>query len=112
MDKKIRVVIVDDSPSMRALLARIVSSSPKLEVAGTAPDALVAREVIMRVNPDVITLDIEMPHMNGLDFLKQLMQHRPTPVIIIGAKTQIIPICCPKASRLALLIFWQNPAIR
>lgn len=110
MDKKIRVVIVDDSPSMRALLARIVSSSPKLEVAGTAPDAIVAREVIMRVNPDVITLDIEMPHMNGLDFLKQLMQHRPTPVIIIAGENPNNPDMLPKSVSLGAFDFLAKPS--
>lgn len=110
MDKKIRVVIVDDSPSMRALLARIVSASPKLEVVGMAPDAIAARELIMRVNPDVITLDIEMPHMNGLDFLKQLMQHRPTPVIIIAGENPNNPDMLPQSVSLGAFDFLAKPS--
>jgi two-component system chemotaxis response regulator CheB len=83
--RRIRVLIVDDSAVVRKMLTSTITAEPDLEVVGTAPDAFVARDKILQLKPDVITLDIEMPGMNGLVFLKKLMQYRPTPVIVISS---------------------------
>jgi two-component system chemotaxis response regulator CheB len=83
----IRAVIVDDSATMRALIAAALTADPEIEVAGFAADPLEAREVIKSVNPDVITLDIEMPNMNGLHFLQRLMRLRPMPVVMVSTLT-------------------------
>lgn len=88
MSKPIRVLIVDDSATMRELLSNILSEDPDIEVVGTAPDPLVTRKKIKALNPDVITLDVEMPRMDGLSFLERLMRLRPTPVIMISGLTQ------------------------
>lgn len=83
----IKVLIVDDSALMRALLTEIISGAPDLEVVGSAPDPIAAREMIKALNPDVLTLDVEMPRMDGLDFLDRLMRLRPMPVIMISSFT-------------------------
>jgi two-component system chemotaxis response regulator CheB len=83
----IKVLIVDDSALMRALLAEIVGDAPDLEVVGSAPDAAAARDMIKTLNPDVLTLDVEMPGMNGLEFLDRLMKLRPMPVVMISSLT-------------------------
>ncbi len=83
-----RVLIVDDSATMRALLARLLDSEDDLEVVGTAADAIEARAMIKELNPDVVTLDVEMPGMNGLDFLEKIMRLRPMPVVIVSGVTQ------------------------
>ena len=80
-----RVLIVDDSAIVRKVLTDILSAEPDLEVVGAAPDPYVARDKILSLNPDVITLDIEMPRMDGLTFLDRIMQHRPMPVVIISS---------------------------
>jgi two-component system chemotaxis response regulator CheB len=85
---KIRVLIIDDSSLIRKLLTEILSSSPDIEVVGVAADPLIAREMIKQLNPDVLTLDIEMPHMDGITFLKNLMRLRPTPVVMISTLTE------------------------
>lgn len=84
----IRVLIVDDSPTMRAILMSRLSAEADISVIGTAGNAAEARELIKLFNPDVVTLDIEMPGMNGLDFLEKIMQLRPTPVIVVSGSTQ------------------------
>jgi two-component system, chemotaxis family, protein-glutamate methylesterase/glutaminase len=84
---KIKVVVVDDSALIRTLLKEIINSQPDMEVIGAAPDPLVAREMIRSLNPDVITLDVEMPRMDGLDFLEKLMRLRPMPVLMISTLT-------------------------
>src|SRR6202162_1391452 len=87
MKKKIRVLVVDDSAVMRQLLSEILASDPQIEVVGTAPDPYVAREKIKALNPDVLTLDVEMPRMDGLTFLRNLMRLRPMPVIMVSSLT-------------------------
>ena len=82
-----RVLIIDDSALVRSLLTEIVNREPDLEAIGAAPDPLVAREMIRALNPDVVTLDIEMPKMDGLDFLERLMRLRPTPVVMVSTLT-------------------------
>ena len=84
----VRVLIVDDSALMRQLLATLLEADPEIEVVGTAADPHIARERIKALNPDVITLDIEMPHMDGLTFLRKIMTLRPTPVVMISTLTQ------------------------
>jgi two-component system, chemotaxis family, protein-glutamate methylesterase/glutaminase len=86
--RPVRVLIVDDSALMRQLLATLLEADPEIEVVGTAADPHVARERIKALNPDVITLDIEMPHMDGLTFLRKIMALRPTPVVMISTLTQ------------------------
>ncbi len=88
LGRKVRVLIVDDSAIVRKLLAEALSSEPDLEVVGTAPDPYIARDKILSLNPDVLTLDIEMPRMDGISFLRKLMQYRPMPVIIISSLGQ------------------------
>jgi len=87
IDRKIRVLIVDDSAFVRDVLSKEVSRDSDIEVVGTAPDPYIARDKIVQLKPDVITLDIEMPKMDGITFLKKLMQHFPLPVIIISSLT-------------------------
>ncbi len=84
----IRVLIIDDSPTMRAILLARLREQHDIEVVGTASDAVEGREMIKRLDPDVVTLDIEMPGMNGLDFLEKIMTLRPTPVIVVSGMTR------------------------
>jgi two-component system chemotaxis response regulator CheB len=85
---KIKVLIVDDSALVRKIMSDVLSSDPGLEVVGTAMDAHAAREKIKRLNPDVITLDIEMPKMDGITFLKNLMRLNPLPVVMVSTLTE------------------------
>lgn len=85
---KIKVLIIDDSALIRSILTEIVKSQNDMEVVGVAPDPLVARELIKQTNPDVLTLDVEMPKMDGLDFLEKLMRLRPMPVIMVSSLTE------------------------
>lgn len=87
-ENQIKVLVVDDSVIFRRVLANAVDSDPGLKLIGTAADVFKAVEIIEKVTPDVITLDIEMPHMNGLTFLKKLMQQHPIPVIIVSSITK------------------------
>ena len=84
----IRVVIVEDSPTMRAILMNRLGKEPDIEVVAAAANAAEGRQMIRELDPDVVTLDIEMPGMNGLDFLAKIMELRPTPVIIVSGSTQ------------------------
>lgn len=84
---KIKVLCVDDSSLMRQLMTEIVNSHPDMEMVASAPDPLVARELIKQFNPDVLTLDVEMPRMDGLDFLEKLMRLRPMPVVMVSSLT-------------------------
>jgi two-component system, chemotaxis family, protein-glutamate methylesterase/glutaminase len=83
----IKVLIVDDSALMRAMLTQIIGGVPDIEVVGSAPDPLAAREMIKALNPDVLTLDVEMPKMDGLEFLDRLMRLRPMPVVMVSSLT-------------------------
>jgi len=85
---KIRLLIVDDSALVRKVLSEIFSSSPDIEVVGTAADPFIARDKIKKLNPDVLTLDVEMPRMDGLTFLSNLMRLRPLPVVMISTLTE------------------------
>jgi two-component system chemotaxis response regulator CheB len=85
--RPIRVLVVDDSPSMRALIAHKLSSDPGIQVVGQAADPLQARDAIKALNPDVMTLDVEMPKMNGLEFLEKVMRLRPLPVLMVSSLT-------------------------
>ncbi|WP_428675157.1 protein-glutamate methylesterase/protein-glutamine glutaminase [Roseibium sp.] len=84
----VRVLIVDDSALIRKMLTEMLSRDPDIEVIGTAQDPYVAREKIKSLNPDVITLDIEMPKMDGIEFLKKIMKLRPMPVLMVSSLTQ------------------------
>lgn len=85
---KIKVLIVDDSALIRGVMKEIINSQPDMEVVGVAPDPLVARDLIKQTNPDVLTLDVEMPKMDGLDFLERLMRLRPMPVVMVSSLTE------------------------
>jgi len=96
MDRqKIKVFIVDDSAIVRKIFSEEISKESDMEVIGTAPDPFVARDKIVHQKPDVMTLDIEMPRMDGLTFLKKLMKHYPLPVLIVSSLT-------PKGSKMAM----------
>ena len=84
----IQVLIVDDSALVRKVMTEILSSDSLIEVVGTAPDAQIATRQIRKLNPDVITLDIQMPGMNGLDYLERLMKSQPRPVVMVSSLTQ------------------------
>jgi two-component system, chemotaxis family, protein-glutamate methylesterase/glutaminase len=84
-NSKIRVLVVDDSAIVRKMLSASLSNEADIEVVGTAPDPFVARDKILTLKPDVITLDIEMPRMDGITFLRKLMAHHPLPVVIISS---------------------------
>jgi two-component system chemotaxis response regulator CheB len=85
---RIRVLIVDDSALVRRILTEVLSADPALEVVGTASDAYVARDKIKQLNPDVLTLDVEMPKMDGVTFLRNLMRLRPMPVVMVSSLTE------------------------
>jgi two-component system chemotaxis response regulator CheB len=92
---KLKVLIVDDSAIVRKIFTEVLSREPDLEVVGTAPDPYVARDKIVQSRPDVITLDVEMPRMDGLTFLKKIMHYHPLPVIIVSSLT-------PRGGKMAL----------
>jgi two-component system chemotaxis response regulator CheB len=86
--QKIKVLCVDDSALIRSLMTEIINGQPDMTVVATAPDPLVARDLIKQHNPDVLTLDVEMPRMDGLDFLEKLMRLRPMPVVMVSSLTE------------------------
>ena len=108
---KTRVLIIDDSALVRSILTDIINKEADLEVIGAAPDPLVAREMIRASNPDVLTLDVEMPKMDGLDFLERLMRLRPMPVLMVSTLTQRGAEVTMKALELGAIDFVAKPKI-
>ena len=84
----VKVLIVDDSATARAIVKEILESSSRIEVVGVAADAFIARDKIIKLAPDVVCLDVEMPRMDGITFLKKLMKYKPTPVVMVSSLTQ------------------------
>src|SRR5579862_3712442 len=84
-ERRVRVLIVDDSASVRQILTRELGRDPGIEVVGAAGDPYIARDKILAGNPDVLTLDVEMPRMDGITFLKKLMIHHPMPVVVLSS---------------------------
>lgn len=109
--KKIRVVVVDDSALVRGLLTEIINRQKDMECVGAANDPLIAREMIRDLNPDVITLDIEMPRMDGIDFLSRLMRLRPMPVVMISTLTERGAEVTMRALELGAVDFVAKPRI-
>lgn len=109
--KKIRVIVVDDSALVRSLLSEIISRQPDMECVGAANDPLVAREMIRELNPDVVTLDIEMPKMDGIEFLARLMRLRPMPVVMISTLTERGAEITMRALELGAVDFVAKPRI-
>ena len=108
---KTRVVVVDDSALVRGLLAEIINRQPDMECVGSASDPFAAREMIRNLNPDVITLDVEMPRMDGLDFLSKLMRLRPMPVVMVSTLTERGAEVTLKALELGAVDFVAKPKI-
>lgn len=109
--KKIRVLNVDDSALMRQVLAALLAKDPGIEVIGAAPDPYVAREKIKALNPDVITLDVEMPRMDGLTFLEKLMRGHPMPVVMVSSLTEAGCQTTLRALELGAVDFITKPKI-
>ncbi|MBJ6800985.1 protein-glutamate methylesterase/protein-glutamine glutaminase [Geomonas propionica] len=107
----IKVLIIDDSALIRSLLTEIINKAPDLQVVGTAPDPLVARQRIKELNPDVLTLDVEMPKMDGLAFLEKLMRLRPMPVVMVSSLTEKSSTVTLKALELGAFDFVTKPKI-
>ncbi|MFN3303192.1 MAG: chemotaxis response regulator protein-glutamate methylesterase [Roseateles sp.] len=108
---KTKVVVVDDSALVRSILTEIINRQPDMECIGAASDPLVAREMIRNLNPDVITLDVEMPRMDGLDFLSRLMRLRPMPVVMVSTLTERGAEVTLKALELGAVDFVAKPKI-
>jgi two-component system chemotaxis response regulator CheB len=108
---KTRVVVVDDSALVRGLLSEIINRQPDMVCVGAAADPLVAREMIRNLNPDVITLDIEMPRMDGIDFLSRLMRLRPMPVVMVSTLTERGAEVTLRALELGAVDFVAKPKI-
>jgi two-component system chemotaxis response regulator CheB len=108
---KIRVLVVDDSALVRSLVAEIINRERDMECVGTANDPLIAREMIRELNPDVLTLDIEMPKMDGIDFLGRLMRLRPMPVVMISTLTERGADVTMRALELGAVDFVAKPRI-
>jgi two-component system chemotaxis response regulator CheB len=106
-----RVVVIDDSALIRRILTEIINSEPDMEVVAAAPDPLVAREQIRALNPDVITLDVEMPKMDGLAFLEKLMRLKPTPVVMVSTLTERGSETTLRALELGAVDFVSKPKI-
>ena len=108
---RIRVVVVDDSALVRGLLGEIINRQADMQCVGTAADPLAARELIRALNPDVITLDVEMPRMDGIDFLSRLMRLRPTPVVMVSTLTERGAEVTLRALELGAVDFVAKPRI-
>lgn len=105
----IKVLVVDDSAAMRKLLTELIGRAPDIEVVGAAADALVAREMIKTLNPDVLTLDVQMPKMDGIDFLERLMRLRPMPVVMVSSFTESASDTTLRALELGAVDFIGKP---
>ena len=110
-NKRIRVLVIDDSALVRQILVEIMKTAHDIEVVGTASDPFVARERIKETNPDVLTLDVEMPRMDGLDFLSKLMRLRPMPVVMVSTLTERGADVTLKALELGAIDFVAKPKI-
>src|ERR1700712_2275742 len=108
---KTRVVVVDDSALVRSLLTEIINRQPDMECIGSASDPFAAREMIRNLNPDVITLDVERPRMDGIDFLSKLMRLRPMPVVMVSTLTERGAEVTLKALELGAIDFVAKPKI-
>jgi two-component system chemotaxis response regulator CheB len=108
---RLKVLIVDDSALIRRLLTEILSADPQLEVVGSAPDPLVARDQIKQLKPDVLTLDVEMPRMDGLSFLENLMRLHPLPVLMVSSLTEAGAEVTLQALELGAIDFVTKPKI-
>src|SRR5690625_52587 len=108
---KIRVLCVDDSALIRGLMAEIINQHNDMEVVATAPDPLIARELIKQYEPDVLTLDVEMPRMDGLDFLERLMRLRPMPVVMVSSLTERHSDITLRALELGAIDFVTKPKL-
>lgn len=109
--KRIGVLVVDDSALIRTLLSEIINAEPDMHVVGVAADPYVAREKIKELNPDVVTLDVELPRMNGLEFLERLMRLRPTPVVMVSSLTGAGAATTLRALELGAVDFVLKPNI-
>lgn len=107
----IKVLVVDDSALVRSLLSEIIRNAPGFILVGAAPDAYVARDMVKEFSPDVITLDIEMPRMDGLTFLEKLMVARPTPVVMISTLTEAGADATLRALELGAVDFIPKPKL-
>jgi two-component system chemotaxis response regulator CheB len=108
---KLKVLVIDDSALIRSVMTRLINSQPDMEVVGTAPDPYAARELIKQKSPDVLTLDVEMPRMNGLEFLEKLMRLRPTPVVMVSTLTERGSDATLKALELGAVDFVSKPKL-
>ena len=111
MAGKIRVLVVDDSAVMREALTRLLGADAEIDVIGAAHDPYVAREMIKAFNPDVLTLDVEMPRMDGLTFLEKLMRGRPMPVVMVSSLTEAGAEASLRALELGAVDFAAKPKI-
>lgn len=111
LNQKTRVVVVDDSALVRSLLTEIINRQPDMQCVGAASDPIVAREMIRTLNPDVITLDVEMPRMDGIDFLSKLMRLRPMPVVMVSTLTERGADVTLRALELGAVDFVAKPKI-
>jgi len=109
--KKIKVLVVDDSALVRQILVQVLNAAPDVEVVGTASDPFLARDRIKELNPDVLTLDVEMPRMDGLTFLSNLMRLRPMPVVMVSSLTDLGAETTLKALELGAIDFVSKPKI-
>ena len=109
--RTIRTLVVDDSALVRRILTDMLNSAPDIEVVGTAADPYIAREKIKQLNPDVLTLDVEMPRMDGIEFLERLMRNRPTPVIMVSTLTEKGADITLRALELGAIDFVTKPSM-
>jgi len=110
-NRKIKVLVVDDSALIRAVMKEIIDREKDMECVAAAPDPLVAREMIKSLNPDVLTLDVEMPRMDGLDFLERLMRLRPMPVLMVSTLTELGSDITFRALELGAVDFVSKPKL-